>query len=216
MALFLLTEGPQLFKIVAISLADRPSSLGFDCLVITACRGGDAPKFLFPQTSDSECDLSRYEPGLNTRRYCLIWPKLARAVPEQEWIQLKKEPRQKLFFQLHQVSGSGHHAVLQTQATLSGLSVRELFIPTLPPKISLFKYSSLQVLQHLEIFLPSICAALGLVQLLDSCSVNWVREQIQFLYLCFSALNIQRQLEKWHAVAIVGGDTNFATECFVL
>lgn len=31
----------------------------------------------------------------------------------------EKEPKQKLFFQLHQVPGSGHHTVLQTQATLS-------------------------------------------------------------------------------------------------
>lgn len=31
----------------------------------------------------------------------------------------EKEPKQKLFFQLHQVPGSGHHTVLQTQVTPS-------------------------------------------------------------------------------------------------
>lgn len=31
----------------------------------------------------------------------------------------EKEPKQKCFFQLYQVRGSGHHAVLQTQTTLS-------------------------------------------------------------------------------------------------
>lgn len=45
------------------------------------------------------------------------------------------------------------------------LNVRQPFITTLPPKISPLNYKMLQVLQYLEIFLPSIFTVLGLVQL---------------------------------------------------
>lgn len=44
-------------------------------------------------------------------------------------------------------------------------NVRQPFIPTLPPKISPLNYKTLQVLQYLEIFPPSIFTILGLVQL---------------------------------------------------
>lgn len=49
MALFLLTGGSQLFKIVAIFLADSLSSLVVDCLVVTTCLGMMALNFFSPK-----------------------------------------------------------------------------------------------------------------------------------------------------------------------
>lgn len=147
----------------------------FDCLVITACWGISPSKFLCPQTSDAEGGFSRHWPWLGLQRPILL--KLAkklwlavRAVPEQKCIQTKENTNKIIFICIRSLVQVIIQFCKHMQLWLD-LSVQQLFLQTLPPKISQLNYRNLQVLQCLEIFLSShlftsylYCQFFGVVQ----------------------------------------------------